>query len=104
MKSRILANLWLCLLLLFSQHVALAESVTAAQYSSGDHQCALEDSSVQDSDSGVHVALDDVDNDVVVAFDFAVLSSASHLSPQKLVVEFFSVISPHYSTRAPPLA
>lgn len=103
MKSRNLANLWLCLLLLFAQHVTLAESVTAAQYANGDHQCALEECSTSDADISAHVGLDDLGYGVIALFNFLALSPASHVSTQTLVVEFFSVISPHYSTRAPPV-
>jgi hypothetical protein len=104
MKSRIFANVWLCLLLLFAQHVTLAESVTAAQYANGDHQCALEDGSMSDADTGAHVALDDLDHGIIALFNFFALPPASHVSTQSFVVEFFSVDSPHYSTRAPPVA
>jgi hypothetical protein len=102
MKSRFFANLWLCLMLLFAQHVTLADSVTAAQYTSGDHQCALEDGSSSDADTGAHVALDDVDHGVVASFYFPLLPPASHQAEQKLVIGFFSAVSSLYSTRAPP--
>lgn len=103
MKSRIFANVWLCLLLLFAQHVALAESVTAAQYTSGDHQCALEDGSTSDADTGAHVALDDLDHGVAMVLNFPALPLASHGASKNPVIEFFSIVSPHYSPRAPPL-
>jgi hypothetical protein len=104
MKSRIFANVWLCLLLLFAQHVTLAESVTAAQYTNGDHQCALEDSSTSDADTGTHIALDNLNHVVIALLNFFALPPASHVSTQAFVEEFFSIDSPHYSTRAPPVA
>jgi hypothetical protein len=104
MKSHFLINVLLCLMLLFGQHVTLAESVTAAQYSNGDHQCALEDSATSDADIGAHIALDEVVCAFVVLFQFPASTLVLHRDATQFVVSFYSVVSPHYATRAPPAA
>lgn len=100
MKSRFLAHLWFCLFLLFAQHVTLAEALT--QYTSGDHQCALEEGSVSDSDACKHAAQDDSGSGILSFFELPRIPSALHIQVQHLVIEFLSIVSPHYSTRAPP--
>jgi hypothetical protein len=100
MKSRFFAHLWFCLFLLFAQHVTLAEALT--QYTSGDHQCALEESCTSDSDTGKHSAQNDFDSGIISFFELPVAPSVPHVQAQSLVIEFLSIVSPHYSTRAPP--
>jgi hypothetical protein len=100
MKSRFFAHIWFCLFLLFAQHVTLAEALT--QYTSGDHQCALEECGTSDNDSGKHVSQNDFDNGIISFFEVPVVPSISHVQTSPLVLEFLSIVSPHYSTRAPP--
>lgn len=100
MKSRFFAHLWFCLFLLFAQHVTLVEALT--QYTSGDHQCAVEECGTSTSDSGKHSAQNDFDSGIISLFESLVIPSVSHVQTSSLVLEFLSIVSPHYSTRAPP--
>ena len=100
MKSRFFAHIWFCLFLLFAQHVNLAEALT--QYTSGDHQCALEDGGASDSDSCKHASHNDVDSVIVSFLEIPTFPPASHVQAPRPVFEFLSIVSPHYSTRAPP--
>lgn len=106
MKSRSLfANICLSLLLLFAQHVALADAFSYAHTASDQMQCALEEgSSSGNSDTGDnHVALDDLDTGLVSAFVFPVLDTSHQSQAHSPIGEFFTVLSPFYSTRAPPV-
>ena len=100
MKSRFFAHLWFCLFLLFAQHVTLAEALT--QITSSDHQCAVEECGTSNSDSSKHVSQIDFDSGIISFFEMPVISSVPHVQVQHLVLEFLSIVSPHYSTRAPP--
>lgn len=87
--------------MLFGQHVALAESLT--QYTSGDHQCAVEESGVSDSDAGQHVANNDFDDGIFFVLTLPVNAPVPLPQADRQATEFVSVVSPHYPTRAPPV-
>lgn len=110
MKSRIFANLCLSLLLLFAQHVALADAFSHVRHTISDQttdqttQCALEEGSSPDDgdgDTGNHVALDDL-NGLVSAFVFSVLTNSPQSQSQSISGDLFATLSQYYSTRAPP--
>jgi hypothetical protein len=107
MKPRIFANLCLSLLLLFAQHVALADAfshhmrhVVSDQTSQG----AIEEgSSSDDGDNGNHLSLDDLDSGLVVGYLFPALTRTPQYQSSSPFGDFFTTLSQYYSTRAPPI-
>ncbi|HEV7856434.1 MAG TPA: hypothetical protein VGO72_05685 [Herminiimonas sp.] len=109
MKSRFLANFCLTLLLLFAQHVALADAFSrhARQAAVCDEtaQCVLEEgaaSSPDSSDTGNHVSLDDLDGGLISTFFFPASVNSAPFTAHTLFSDYFTVLSQYYSTRAPP--
>jgi hypothetical protein len=105
MKPRsIFANICLSLLLLFAQHVALADAFSHVRHAGPEQtQCALEEGTTSnDSDSGNHVALDDLDGGLVSAFVFPALNLSLQSQAHSHSGNFVTVLSQFYSTRAPP--
>ena len=105
MKTRFLANFCLALLLLFAQHMALANAVSQRVQqviSEQAGQAALEDGTSGNGDTGNHVSLADLDNGLISAFVFSPASNDARFQAHAPFSDFFTVLSQYYSTRAPP--
>jgi hypothetical protein len=103
MKSRLLSSIWLSLLLLFAQQVAFAGSVIHAYDSGSDtHQYAFEESSSSDDDASRHFTLDNFSG-LPSSFSLPVLSSWNAVQVPTGISRLVTVVSPYYSSRAPPL-
>jgi hypothetical protein len=109
MKSRFFANLCLTLLLLFAQHVALADAYARhARHAVSDQtttQSVLEEgnsSSSDNSDTGNHFSLDDLDGGLISTFVFPTFANTAQFAAHSPFSDFFTVFLQFYSTRAPP--
>jgi hypothetical protein len=107
MKSRFLANLCLTLLLLFAQHMALANAYAHhARHAISDQvtQSALEGggSSSGNIDTGNPFSLDDLDSGLISTFVLPVFANTAPFQARTSFSDFFTVLPQYYSTRAPP--
>ncbi|HEX2603431.1 MAG TPA: hypothetical protein VHL60_02060 [Oxalicibacterium sp.] len=110
MKSRFFANLCLTLLLLFAQHVALADAYARhARHAVSDQtttQSVLEEgsSSSDNNDTGNHFSLDDLDSGLISTFVLPAFANTAPFQAHSPFSDFFTVFLQFYSTRAPPAA
>jgi hypothetical protein len=107
MKSRFLANLCLTLLLLFAQHVALADVYAhQAKHAISDQttQSALEDGSASSNngDTGNHFSLDDLDSGLTSTFVLPTFTDTARFVAYPPFSDYFTVFLQFYSPRAPP--
>lgn len=108
MKSRFFANLCLTLLLLFAQHIALADAYArhARHHAIADQgvQAALEEASASsdNGDTGNHISLDDLDGGLISTYTLPTFANTASFEAHPLFSDFFTVLSQFYSTRAPP--
>lgn len=106
MKSRLFANLCLTLLLLFAQHIALADAYThQVRHAISDQtQSVLDDdsTSADNSDTGSHLSLNDLDSGLISAFVSPTSANTAQIHARSSSSDFFTVLSQFYSTRAPP--
>jgi hypothetical protein len=109
MKSRFLVNLCLTLLLLFAQHVALADAYSRhARHALSDQtttQSVLEEgtASSDNNDTGNHYSLDDLDSGLISTFVLPTFANTAQFEAHPPFSDFFTVFSQYYSTRAPPV-
>jgi hypothetical protein len=103
MKSRFFAQVWLSLLLLFAQQIALADAISYASHAPSHHQCTYDEGASADADSNIHFGLDNFDNGLVSSYVIPVLANGQKPQAQGLFSGFCSPVSPHYLSRAPPL-
>jgi hypothetical protein len=112
MKSRFFANLCLTLLLLFAQHVALADAFSRHMRHAVSDQTATQalseeggaSSDTDNGDTGNHLSLNDLDSGLVTTFVFPAFVNTAFFQTHTTFSEFFTVLSQFYSTRAPPVA
>jgi hypothetical protein len=103
MKSRFLVNVWLVFALLFAQQLAFAETLTNIKRAQVDYQCLYEDGACFDGGAVTHLVFDDFDNGLTTSFSLLELPNLAIERPQASFTQFFSVVSPYYFSRAPPL-
>jgi len=104
MKSRPFIHLCFSLLLLFAQQFAFAGALDHVQQTVFDHQCSVEEGDAADGELSKHLLIDEYDDAPPSVF---VIPPAPSLAAQSVAVacdQFFRIASPHYFSRAPPLA
>ena len=108
MKSRFFANLCLTLLLLFAQHIALADAYArhARHHAVADQsaQSALEEgrTSSDNGDTGKHTPLDDLSSGLISSYTLPAFANTASFETHPPFSDFFTVLSQFYSSRAPP--
>lgn len=103
MKSRLLVNVWLAFVLLFAQQLAFAETLTNIKRAQVDYQCLYDDGACFDGGAVQHLAFDDFESGLTPSFSLQELPNDAIEQPQASITQFFSVVSPYYFSRAPPL-
>src|SRR4051812_3397918 len=103
MKSRLLINVWLAFVLLFTQQLAFAETLTNIKRAQVDYQCLYDDGACFDGGAVSHLAFDDFDNGLTNSFALLELPNLAIELPQGPFTQFLSAVSSYYSSRAPPL-
>jgi len=108
MKSRFFANLCLTLLLLFAQHIALADAYArhARHHAIADQsaQSALEEgrTSSDNGDTSKHTSLDDLSSGLISSYTLPTFANIASFETRPPFSDFFTVLSQFYSSRAPP--
>lgn len=108
MKLRFFSNLCLTLLLLFAQHLALADAYARhTRHAISDHstQSVVEEgssASSDNSDTGNHTSLDDLGSGLISTFALPAFANTASFQTHLPFSDFFTVLSQFYSTRAPP--
>ena len=103
MKSRLLVNVWLAFVLLFTQQLAFAETLTNIKRAQVDYQCLYDDGACFDGGAAQHLVFDDFDNGLTTSFALLELPNLAIEQPQAPITQFFSAVSSYYFSRAPPL-
>ena len=103
MKSRLFINLCLSLLLLCAQQFAFAGALAHVQQTAFDHQCSVVEGDAADGKLSKHLLIDEYDDGPQPVFIMPINLSVASSCDTWVCEPLFQLVSPHYSSRAPPL-